>query len=252
MPSVVDAGEGWDELVGDAVVVELFDACDGVGVGAAFGVAGDHGVEGLALLLPAAVAVHGVVAAADGGDVAGADFAECLLELLEVAEAAGGHGVAAVHEGVDEDAGELVLGGHAEEGVEVALVGVDAAVGEEADEVEGSSLLGGEFIGADERGVGEEAAVEDGGVDAGHVHADDAACAEVEVADFAVAHLAVGEADEVLAGAEEGVGIVAEELVVGGFAGLGDGVAVGFGAVTPSVEDGEDDWCFGHDGFVSR
>ena len=65
------------------------------------------------------------------------------------------------------------------------------------------------------------------------------------MADFGVAHLAVGEADEVLAGAEEGVGIVAEELVVDGFAGLGDGVAVGLGAVAPAVEDGEDDG-FGH------
>ena len=54
------------------------------------------------------------------------------------------------------------------------------------------------------------------------------------------------------AGAEEGVGIVAEECVVGGLAGLGDGVAVGLGAITPSVEDGEDYRCFGHDGFVSR
>ena len=134
---------------------------------------------------------------------------EFALEFLEVAEAAGGQGVAAVHEGVDEDVGEFVLRGHAQERVEMALVGVDAAVGEEADEVEGSSLLRGEFVGADEGGVGEEGAVEDGGVDAGHVHADDAAGAEVEVADFAVAHLAVGEADEVLAGAEEGVGVVA-------------------------------------------
>ena len=132
-----------------------------------------------------------------------------LLELLKIAEAAGGQGVAAIHEGVDEDVGELVLGGHAEERVEMALVGVDAAVGEEADEMEGAALLGGEIVGAGEGGVGEEAAVLDGGVDAGHVHADDAAGAEVEVADFTVAHLAVGEADEVLAGAEEGVGVVA-------------------------------------------
>ncbi len=173
------------------------------------------------------------------------------LEFLEVVHTAGGEGVAAVHEGVDEDAGELVFSGHAEEGVEVTLVGVDATVGEEADEVERSSLLACEFIGSGEGGVGVEGAVEDGGVDAGHVHADDAAGAEVEVADFAVAHLAVGEADEVFAGAEEGVGVVAEESVVGGFACLRDGVAVGLGAVTPSVEDGEDDWCFGHDGSMS-
>jgi len=136
---------------------------------------------------------------------------------------------------VDEDAGELVLRGHSDEGVEMALVGVNATVGEETDEVERSSLLTGEFVGADQGGVGVEGAVEDGGVDAGHVHADDAAGTEVEVADFAVAHLAVGEADEVLAGTEEGVGVVAEEAVVGGFAGLGDGVAVGLGAISPAV-----------------
>ena len=44
------------------------------------------------------------------------------------------------------------------------------------------------------------------------------------------------------AGAEEGVGVVAEELVVDGFAGLCDGVAVGLGAVAPAVEDGENNW----------
>ena len=65
------------------------------------------------------------------------------------------------------------------------------------------------------------------------------------MADFGVAHLAVGEADEVLGGAEEGVGVLAEELVVDGFAGQSDGVAVGLGAVTPAVKDGENDR-FGH------
>ncbi len=53
----VDAGEGWDELVGDAVVVEFFDSFDRVVVGSAFGMAGDHGVEGLTLFFPAQVAV---------------------------------------------------------------------------------------------------------------------------------------------------------------------------------------------------
>ena len=123
----------------------------------------------------------------------------------------------------------------------MALVGVDAAVGEQADEVEGAAFLAGEVVGAGEGGVGGERAVEDGGVDAGHVHVDDAAGAEVEMADFAVAHLAFGEADEVLAGADEGVGVFAEEVVVGGLTGEGDGVAVGVGAVAPAVEDGKDD-----------
>jgi broad specificity polyphosphatase/5'/3'-nucleotidase SurE len=83
-----------------------------------------------------------------------------------------------------------------------------------------------EFIGGDQ------------GVDARDVHLHDAAGADVEVADFAVAHLAVGQADEVLAGADEGVGILAQQLVVGGLAGQSDGVVGGFSAVAPSVEDG--------------
>ena len=104
-----ETGEGRDELVGDAIAVELADAVDWVSVDSAFGVAGDHGVEGLTLLLPAEVAVHGVVAARDGGDSAYAVLAEALFEGFDIVEAAGGHGVAAIHEGVDVDAGEFVL-----------------------------------------------------------------------------------------------------------------------------------------------
>ena len=138
----VDDGEGWDELVGNLVVVEFADSGDGVDVGSARGGAGDHGVECLALLLPAEVAVHGVVAAGDRGDLADAVLAELLLEGFEVAEAAGGHGVAAVHESVDEDAGEFVLRSQTQEPVEVALVRVDATVGEEAEEMEGACPAG--------------------------------------------------------------------------------------------------------------
>ena len=41
------AGEGRNELVGGAGAVEVLDSLSRVGVDAAFGVAGDHGVEGL-------------------------------------------------------------------------------------------------------------------------------------------------------------------------------------------------------------
>jgi hypothetical protein len=76
-------------------------------------------------------------------------------------------------------------------------------------------------------------------VDAGDVHLHDAAGADVEVADFAVAHLAVGQADEVVAGLDQRVGILAQQLVVGGLFSQGDGVVGGFGAVAPSVKDGK-------------
>ena len=241
----VDAGEGRDEFVSGAVAVEFLDAVEGRLIRSAFGMAGDHGVESLLLLLPAEIAVHGVVAATDAGELADVVFLKFRVKLFEEAEAAGGQRVAAVHEGVDEDVGEFVLRGEAQECVEVAAVGVDAAIGDEADEMKGSAFLGGELAGAGERGVGEEAAVEDGGVDAGHVHADDPTGAEVQVADFAVAHLAVGQADEAVAGLEKRIREAVEKAVVDGFAGLSNGVAVRDGAVAPTVENGENDG-FGH------
>src|SRR6266700_4990624 len=76
----VDHNEGNEELVGDAVVVVFLNARDWIEVGATLGLAGDHGVEGLALALPALVAVHGVVAAIDGGDFAHSVLAHLLLK----------------------------------------------------------------------------------------------------------------------------------------------------------------------------
>jgi hypothetical protein len=76
-------------------------------------------------------------------------------------------------------------------------------------------------------------------IDARDVHVDDTAGADVKVADFAVAHLALGEADGGAGGVDESVGKFAEEFVVVGFAREGDGVAFGFGAESPAVEDGE-------------
>ena len=87
----------------------------------------------------------------------------------------------------------------------------------------------------------EELAVLDHQLDAGAVHVHDAAGADVEVADFAVAHLPVGQADEVAAGVNERVGILAQQAVVGRLAGERDGVGLGFGAVSPAVEDDEDE-----------
>ena len=53
-------------------------------------------------------------------------------------------------------------------------------------------------------------------VDARDVHLHDAACADVQVAHFAVAHLPVGQSDEVVGGLNQRVGILAQQLVVGG------------------------------------
>ncbi len=103
-PAIIDAHEGHHEFVGHVFVVRIFHTLYGVDELAAFASSVDHGVVGLGDAFPAAVAVHGVVAAADAGDLAGLYSLHLLLQLLEIAGAVGRQGVASVHEGVDEDA----------------------------------------------------------------------------------------------------------------------------------------------------
>src|ERR1700678_4108490 len=95
--------------------------------------------------------------------------------------------------------------------------------------------------GLEQRSVFEELASVDGMINPCYVHAHDAAGAEVQMADFAVAHLTVRQADEMFTGANEGVGIFPQQAVVVGLASKSNCVTVSFGAVTPAVEDCEND-----------
>ncbi len=87
----------------------------------------------------------------------------------------------------------------------------------------------------------EEFAILDHQVDARDVHVNDAAGADVEMPDFAVAHLPLGQADERPAGVDQRVGIFAQQAVVGRLARQRDGVGLGFGAVSPAIEDDENE-----------
>ena len=77
----------------------------------------------------------------------------------------------------------------AEDLEQVLLVTVDAAVGDEAEQVERPSLAGRERESAGEHRVPRHAAPGEGLPDAGHVHVDDAAGTEGHVADLGVPHL---------------------------------------------------------------
>ncbi len=165
-----------------------------------------------------------------------------MLKLFEVAGSVGGQGVATIHEGVHEDAVNAILFGHAEQRVEMSLVGVHAAVGEQAEEVKTAAAGAGVFHGGKQDGVGEEFAVLDHQLDARAVHVHDASGADVKVAHLAVAHLTVGKSDVGAAGLNQGVGILAQKAVVGGLASERDGVGFGLGAIAPAVEDDEDEW----------
>src|SRR5277367_3661913 len=130
-------------------------------------------------------------------------------------------------------------------------VGVDAAVAEEAEQMELAGAAA--FHGFEEQRLALEFAAGDELVNAGDIHVHDAAGADVEMADFAIAHLSFGEADGGAGGVDERVGKFFEEAIVIWFAREGDGVAGGFGAIAPAVEDGEDNgfWAFVLGGHVA-
>src|SRR5260370_31603562 len=94
----------------------------------------------------------------------------------------------------------------------------------------------------EEQGMLKKLAVLDHQVDAGDVHVHDAASANVEMPDLAVAHLPFWQADERSAGMDERVGIFAQQAVIGGLARERDGIGFGLSAVSPAVEDDEDEW----------
>ena len=240
--ALVDAHEGDDKFVGCPLVVGIFHALHGVVILAAFAVTVDHGVEGFGDAFPAAIAVHRVVAAADAGDLAGVVFPHFLSELFQISRAIGGKGIAAIHESVHEDPIHIVLLGHLQQGIEMRLIGVNPSVRAQAEQMQ--STTGGLRVldGGEQDGVREEFAILDHQLNAGAVHVNDTASSDIEMADLAVAHLTVGQADKFAAGLHERVGILAQQAIVGGFAGKRDGVGFGFGAVAPAVEDDEHKW----------
>ena len=122
---------------------------------------------------------------------------------------------------------------------EMIVVGVDAAISHESDEVQRRVLRAIARVG--ELRNSEEAAVLDGDADARQVLQHHATRAEVEVADLGIAHLAVGKSDRPARGTEQRVGRSVPEFSP--FRGVGERDGVGFALFTPppAVENGEDD-----------
>ena len=101
-----------------------------------FCVAVHHRAVGFFDALPAIVAIHRVVAAADAGDLAHAIFANFLFELAQKIDAAFGRRVAPVHEAVDENFCDFVFARHAQERKEVLDVGMNSAIAEKPHQVQ--------------------------------------------------------------------------------------------------------------------
>ena len=122
LAAIVGQDEGNDELVGHSPVVGVLHALPGVDAAPALGVAEHHRVECLFLAVPFLIAVHGIVAAADRGNLADAVLAHLLLQLFKVAGAVGGERVAPIHKAMHENAVHAVLFCHAQNRVQMILV----------------------------------------------------------------------------------------------------------------------------------
>ena len=233
-PVVIADHRRHDELIRVLPLVGGLDRLGGAGRVQAAGV--DDRVVGELAPLPAGVAIHRVVAAADRGDTSG--LAQPALELLQVGAAAVRQGVAAVGEGVEDEVGHALLRGQLDRRLDVLPARVDAAVGDQPEQVQAASrTLAGALAGGEQRLVLEEAAVGDRVVDPRQILFDDRPGAEVEVADLGVAHLAVGQADVTTLGRELRAREAAPEIVEDRRLGERDRVAGSGRRQTPAVED---------------
>jgi hypothetical protein len=223
---------------GLAGAIGLRDCCFGIGGALAFGI--NQRFIGFADTVPALVAIHRVIAAADRGDVDVLAIGEIRDELRHVAIGAFRRRVATVEEGVNRD--RQAAGGYGLcQGSDVGLMRVDAARRNETDQMRGAvGFLDprDEFL---QRLVLGDRVVGDRLVDARQVLGHDAAGAEIHVADFGIAHLTVGEADVMLAGLQFGMRARLKEFVPVRRVRVEDGVVGLVGALAPAIENAKDD-----------
>ena len=234
----VDGGvdDGFDELVGHALVIALLDGLRHVVALAPYSV--NELVVRFLNAFPSLVAIHGVVASGDGGNHAGT-LGAVLLELGDKALAALRVSVTAVHEAVDEDFVQLILVGDVAESEEVLQRAVHAAVAGEAHEVYATARLLSAGESSDHLGVLHDGAVGDGAIDFHEVLIDHASGANVQVAHLTVAHLSVGQSDVLSAGHKLGVGVFGTKQVPIGSLGEENRVAAGWRRYAPPVQNHE-------------
>ena len=225
--ALVVGSEGLDELVAARILL-VVGLDTGNGVGISIGRV-DHDVVGALDALPTIIAVHGPITARDGGNASVAtgllgDLSQEGAELTHVASAGLRVNVAAIHEGVDANGLDTVLGSHLDQSLDVVHVGVNAARAHKAHKVKGLALGLDIVHSLDENLVLGDGAVLDGIVDARKLLEHDAAGTDVEVTHLGVAHLAVGKAHVLARSTERGVGVLHVQAIKEGRLGSGDGV----------------------------
>ncbi len=121
------------------------------------------------------------------------------------------------------------------------LLRMHAAVGHQPEQVQPALARARVLHRVEQHRMRKEFAVLDHQIDAGDVHVNDASGANVKMPDFAVAHLPLGQTNKRPTGVNERVGILAQQSVVRRLARERDGVGFGFGAVSPAVENDENE-----------
>ena len=229
---IVADGGGDDEFVGDLLAVGLID--DRGGVGEARSLAFRHRQVGLLHPVPALVAVHGVVAAIDGGDLhrsgqGGRQAAQILAGRLRRGVAAVGEGMDnGLHPGLVQDMGQR-------DGM--VLMRVHATGGNQAEQVAGAA---GGLQPPDQirqHRVFRQAAVLDREADPRQVLHHHAPGADIEVADLGIAHLPIRQADIQPGGAQQRVRTGRPEPVEIRGLGQTDGIVRRVFAPAPAVQD---------------
>ena len=198
-----------------------------------------HGLPGQGNPIPAVVAIHGIIAAADRGDLTHADPAHGLGKLGQVSGSAPGRGVAAIHEGVDIDLSRPDFFGHFQQSDEMADMTVHPAVGNKPEQMHRRTLDSGAAENPGQRLVFEKIPGFNGPVDSGEILIDDAACADVEMPHLGIAHLPNRQTHRAVVGDQGRGGPGGLPAVHVGRAGKMDGVAFPRFPNPPAVENSQ-------------
>ena len=231
--------DGLEEFVGHTLCIACLDCSDEIGSLLALAIY-EH-IISIFKALPAMVAVHGVVATDDGGNLT-CRLGTMLLHVFEESGTGLGVGVAAIHEAMDEGFVKTIGLGGVAKGIEMVERGVDTAGAAKAHEVDGDIVLLGVGEGAFDLGILGEGTVGDRAVDLHEILIHDASRTDVEMADLGVAHLAVGQTYIFTAGLEFRMGILGHEAIHERGGSVEDGIVLLMVADAIAVKD--DQQCF--------
>ena len=149
----------------------------------------NHGVIGGLHPVPAFVPVHGVKPSHHGGDFAHAQFPALFHCPGHKVRAGGGRHIPPIQKCVDVNLFQSPVSGHLHQGKQMLQVGVNAAVAEQAHEMQGGIVFPAGVHGADIGRIFKKAPIVNGFADAGQILKHHPACADIGMAHLAVAHL---------------------------------------------------------------